>query len=329
MNILKIKMKIKCIVLVLTIVTLGLLCACVNSGSKIISADPTGSASTAEPTSSADVLTLDDVLRKIKAQKNDPDMPTITAANTTEIGDDWLLVEYNLKFYNEFLLYNSKTGNYEVLARNAKLLKAENENHLIFEIIGDWADGAFFRFPYIREYIRIADPGAGLDEFYSVVAPGFYELSRSVKGGSKDCDKLSAINATFFGIDFLFKPADGINIGAFYVAASYIPPTETSYDSSTNQFTILLDKCQLDSSILTDEEVKTDDNAYVSSYMVQRKNNAVFVIVTLRPTAAGYTMSSSKVPGDQPYDGYPYLSVQFSDEAAMDYYMYRYVYVTR
>jgi hypothetical protein len=319
------KTQIKHIIMLIPVITLGLLCACANN-SKIISSDTPESSYSAEPPVSAAAQTLDEVLQKIRTEKNDPDIPVLKAANTTEIGSEWLLVEYYVKFYNEFILYNSKTGNYDYLARNAKFLKAEDENHLFFEITGDWNDGAFFRFPYIQEYIRKAAAGEGLDEFYSIDHPGFYELSRPVKGGSKDCDKLSAVNATFNGIDFLFKPADGIDEDAFYTAASYIPPTETSYDDNTNQFTILLDKCQLDGSIRTGIEVKTDDNPYMSSYTVQQNDNAIYIVVTLRPAAAGYAMDIGKVPGDQSYDGYPYLSVQFFDEDALNFYMHRYVY---
>ena len=289
------KTQIKCLVLVLSIVTLSFSGACAkktpNSES---SPTPVNADNTMSPIS-ATISSLDDVLKKIKAgHNNEIDIQVI---NKTDIDSENILVELNVKAYNEFLLYNTKTGNYDILARDAKLLRAENKNHLVFEIIGDWDEGGFLSFPYIEEYIKKAVSGNGQDAFYIAHPLDFYDLTRSVKGGTKDSDKLSAINVTFDSLEFLFKPADGAAGRAFYVAASYIPQTVTSYDKSTNQLTVELEKCQLDSNIKTDIEAKTVDNAYISAYMVHLKGDSIYIIVTLKAVAAGYAMIGGQSAG--------------------------------
>ena len=309
------KTQIKSLVLVLSILTLSFSGACARNTSNSESSSTPVNAKTTIPSMSATISSLDDVLKKIKAgYNNEIDIQVI---NKTDIDSENILVEYNVKAYNEFLLYNIKTGKYDILARDAKLLKAENRNHFVFEIIGDWNEGGFLSFPYIEEYIRKAVIGDGQDAFNIAHISEFYELSRSVKGGIKDSDKLSAINATFDSLEFMFKPADGAAGRAFYAAASYIPQTVTSYDESTGQLTVELDKCQLDSAIQTDFNVKTADNAYISTYKVHQKGDSIYIIVTLKAVAAGYAMRSGKVPGDQSFDGYPYLKVKFTNKDTM------------
>ncbi len=321
------KIQFRSFILLVIIMTLGLTCACADNASLIDSSAPTDSTAPTEtpspnetsseaPSSSVPVPTLDDIMSIIEKGNNRPDIPIM---NITDIGTEWLLVEYDLQAYNEFLLYNARTGAYDRLSRNAKLLKAESENHLIFEIVGDWEEGGFLDFPYIEDCIRKAgsDDGTGYGGFDFSRITEFYELDRSVKGGSHEGDKLSVITATIDGFEALFKPADGKEGAGFWAAASYIPPTVTSYDKNANLLTIALEKCQLDSSVKTDVEIKTNDNGYMSSYKVTQKDGVIYITAKLRPVAAGYSIDTGKVPIEDNADGYPYLIVRFTNEDVM------------
>lgn len=306
------RFQIKYFVLFIALVALGLTCACSNGPSKTTGAlTPVNTDSTSP---SASIRTLDDIISTIKADSNTDDIKIV---NTTNVGPDWSLVEYTNPNYNEFLLYNSQTGNYDNLSRDAKLLMLENENHIIFEIKGDYSEDGFNTFPYIEECIRQVDAGTEHNGFYFETKPEYYTLDRSVKGGSKDSDKLSVVSVTLDGLELLFKPADGAAGNTFYAAASDIPPTVTSYDKSTNQLTIELDKCQLDSKVKPNVEIKTDDNGYISAYKVVVENNSIYIVMTLRQTAEGYTLDINKIPDVANADGFPYLSISFVNKDTM------------
>lgn len=209
--------KVKRSVIIATIICVGFLSSCSKGPSgDVSSALGDSSPETANVTEEA-IGTLDDVLSEIKANRHDPDIQVVEKIT---LNDNWLLVNYDTQSYNEFLLFNVESGTYNVLARNATLIRAENEDHLVFEILGDWDEGGFLRFPYIEEYTRKADSENELDGFYVIHQKEYFDLNRSVKGGTKESDKLSAICSTFNSVEFLFTPADEEAGGTFYAGSS-------------------------------------------------------------------------------------------------------------
>jgi len=271
--------------------------------------------------SAANKLTQDDIGSYLKNKYSVTDVEIV---GTTNVGTDFSLVEYSLKSStNSFVLCNLKTGAIEELGvQDVVLKKAVSENYFVFEDRGEYTDSAFRFFPNIVRCFRVCSDNADGD-FTSIAEDEYFSLDRSVSAGSKSGSVLSAINVTFDGLEVMFKPDGSVaDNSSFYADATAIPPTKTSYDSKTNQFTFEIETGLLGENIKSNINIKTADNQYISSYKLVQKDSKTYLIAALRDTAKRYMIKQEKAPmGEGLGDGFPYFTVAFAgkSDAPTDY----------
>jgi len=266
----------------------------------VVSPSPSDSTAAA---ASGNKLTLDDI------KKNYTDAKIL---NITKINADFVLVESEQDtFANKFALYNLKTGDIDVLPTMPEyvtLKKAVNENYFIFVDSGKNSESVFSSFPSILKCFRVSSGTNKSDNFTQEHENEYYDLNMSVQSGSKEGSVLSVIKVTFDGLEVMFKPKSADDAG-FYADATDIPPTTTSYDSSTNKLTFEIATSLLGENLKTNVDINTDDNLYISSYRIVQKDNKTYIVASLKNTANRYIMKNNIGAY------FPYFSVNFAGKS--------------
>lgn len=283
--------------------------------------DVSDSASASEnPSDAGNLITIADIENELKHKFSGTQ---VEITSTTEIGGDYLLVEFDLKTStNRFSLYNLKTGIGDNLPiQDVTLLKVVSENYFIFEVRGEYTDTALRFFPAIVRCFRLSNE-EGDENFRTINEDEYFELARSVEAGDPGKSEcvLSAISVTFDGIEGIFEPFDSQeSADAFYVPSTYIPPITTSYDADSNQFTMEIEVNHLEENFVLGKEIKTDDNAYISSYKIEQAENLVTIQLTLRTNVQRYQIGVTKVQyGDDLLDGFPYFHLNFVSQVQVE-----------
>ena len=267
------------------------------------------------PSAAADgSITLDDIKQYLEQEFKGVETSIL---GTTNVGPDKQLVEFYIKTStNNFLLCNMKTGTIEQLPiGDAVLKKAVSDSYFIFEDRGQYTDSAFTFFPTIVRCIRVGNDQKD-GNFKVVYENEIFDLTRAVQAGTPGKGGiLSALNVTFDGFEVLFKPEQSPQgRGAFYAAATSIPPTKTSYDAATNLFTVELTMNLLGDDIKSSVTVNTPDNLYMSSYKIVQQNGKTEITATLNEFAKRYMIKQKIGPNAwiEGVDGsLPYLIVTF------------------
>ena len=277
-------------------------------------------AASENPSDAGNLVTIADIKNELKQEFPGT---AVEIVNTTEVGMDYLLVEYGLKTStNRFSLYNLKMGIGDHLpVQDVTLLKVVSENYFIFEDRGEFTDTPLRFFPAIVRCFRVSNE-EGDENFRTINEDEYFELGRSVEAGDlgkSEC-VLSAISVTFDGIEGIFRPFDSQeSADAFYVPSTYIPPIATSYDADSNQFTMEIEVNHLGDNIVLDKEIQTDHNAYISSYIIKQEDNQITIQLTLRTNVQMYQIGITKVQyGDDLLDGFPYFYLNFVSEVQVD-----------
>ena len=289
----------------------------ISSGCSSDSKNPVNTVNTVNTVNSGQVnaspqaaykLTPDD----IKKRYEDAEIKNIQNINT-----DFILVESQKEtFSNRFDLYDLKTGEMDILPtmpEYATLEKAENENYFIFLSSGRNSESPFSKFPYLIKCFRIKRDIDKENDFITVYEDRYFNLNEAVQAGSKAGSLLSDINITFDGFEVLFKPSQGRKMD-FYADATDIPPTKTSYDKNKNQMIFEIGTDQLVKGLKISVKINTDNNQYISSYEIIRKDDVTQIAVNLRDTAKRYTAKIKRLPNGSMPDGFSVLSVEFAGE---------------
>lgn len=255
---------------------------------------------------------LENVKNGLIKQKQDESIKITQAAKA---GSDYLLVGYSRKNnVDAFVLYNMKNATFEDLpVIDANIKKAVSENYFIFEGDGNYTDSAFRLFPQIIKCFRTA---SGTDRDFTVIYENeYYELGKTVQAGSKVEEELSAVSVTFTGFEVLFKPISGKE-DVFYADVTDIPPTTTSFNAATRQFTISVECAQMSDKIKSKTIIKTDDNQYISSYEIIPKDGKIYITANLRAAAKRYAIENKVGPliNGGGTGTYPYFSLDFAEE---------------
>jgi len=267
----------------------------------------TGQVSTATQTTLK--LTLED----IKKRYINSDIRNIQNINT-----EYVLVESQQEtFANRFDLYNLKTGEMDTLPTMPEYMtleKIENENYFVFLSSGKNSECIFSTFPRLVRCFRVKNDVSN-DNFTAVYEDKYFELEESVQAGSKAGSLMADLNITFDGLEVLFKPANGKEFD-FYVDATDIPPTKTSYDENKRQMSFIIETNQLGENIKNLHKVKTEDNQYISSYEIVQKDDKIKLTANLRDTAKRYLIKVKWLPnGSIPNaNGFTCFSVEFAGE---------------
>ena len=257
--------------------------------------------------------TAEDLKEAIGQQVHNTELKVL---DTTNVGDSLILVDYSLDT-NGYALYNAQTKTAELLpVQDVELKKIVNENYFIFEDRGEYTDSAFRFVPSLVHCFRAntgrvsADTTQGQD-FITIEEDEAFDLDRSIQFGSKDSELLASMVTTFDGFEILFKSA-GENDAQFYADATDTPTIKTAYDSVKRQLTFEISTDKLAEGIHYGTEYMTEDNLYIESYKLLLNNGKTDLILTLRDTAARYTVKSEHGPLTQGTNGeLPYLSVTF------------------
>lgn len=234
-----------------------------------------------------------------------------TLLRTTEVGGGYLLAESRREgAANRFDLYNLASGEVETLPtlpNEVTLEEAVNENYFVFEATGADSESSLLSFPYRIRCFRVSDGSDGQEPFVTMTEPEFFDLSRSVRGGSKSGSRLF-FQVTAGGFEAVFHPArDGD--AAFYADAEDIPLTVTSFDTGTRQLQFAVDTGLLDESIRSGAETAVSEHPYFSSYQIVREGEKARILIRLKPGVTQYSIQRA-------VDGFPYFSVQFRDGSA-------------
>ena len=110
-------------------------------------------------------------------------------------------------------------------------------------------------------------------------------------------------------MEVMFKPSDS-DEGYFYRVTSDIAPTKTLYDLNTNQFTIEIETGLVDDCLKCNVDICTENNRYISKYMIVQRDDKTCIVLTLRAAAKNYSIQKGKVPDDTGA-GFPYFWVEF------------------
>jgi hypothetical protein len=227
-------------------------------------------------------------------------------------GGDFLLVEYvhvNEEYTaNRFDLWNLVSGRADTVAAdssNLTLLRAFDENHLLFESDGTSTESPIRAFPHL---VRWYSGGGAITE------DEYFELNRSVEAGDKS-GVLGAVAVTLDGVEVMYKPYDDDN-GEWIAAATSLLPTKTLYDAETNTFTVEIDTETLGAGLQSGADAAADDNLYISSYRIEQNGGKTQIVLTLRDAAQRYRIRREDHGGD-----FPYFSLRFTDmrEVYLDY----------
>jgi len=242
--------------------------------------------------------------------------------DTSKIGDNLVLVDYFLpSSTNRYALYYTQTKTVNLLpVQDVELQKIVNANYFIFEDRGEYTDSTFRFIPSLVHCFRADADGTGTDtiqngNFITIEEDEAFDLNRSIQFGSKDNELLASMVTTFDGFEVLFKPA-GDNDVPFYADATDTPTIKTSYDSAKHQLSLEISTDKLAEDVHYNTDYKTDDNLYITSYKLVLNNDKTDLLLTLRDTAARYTVKSEHGPLTQKEnDNLPYLSVTFMGKA--------------
>lgn len=229
------------------------------------------------------------------------------------IGNDYVLVESEKEtFANRFDLYNLKTGNVDTLPTGFEYVtiqKIENENFFIFLASGRNSESPFKQFPYLINCFRIKNDAGMYNSFTDIREDKYFDLTEAVQAGSKSGSIMSDMNISFDGLEVMFKPQKGMESG-FYADASDIPPTGTTYDKNKNQMTIQFETDKLGENLKTGI-FNTDNNQFISSYDLDKRDNKIILILSLRDTAKKYIAHIQRLPNGNRTDGFPVLKMEF------------------
>ena len=297
---------------------MALLIACTTMPAQTSgSADLKGEAGSS--TAQAVQWTTGDMKDAIERQEGGAELEIL---DTSKIGVNLVLVDYFLpSSTNRYALYYTQTKTVDLLpVQDVELQKIVNENYFIFEDRGEYTDSTFRFVPSLIHCFRANAKETGTDttqdgNFITIEEDEAFDLNRSIQFGSKDNELLASMVTTFDGFEVLFKPA-GDSDAAFYADATDTPTIKTSYDSAKHQFSFEISTDNLAESIRYNKEYKTDDNLYITSYKLILNNGKTDLLLTLKDTAARYTVKSERGPLTQKEDDdLPYLSVTFMGKA--------------
>ena len=247
-------------------------------------------------------LTIDEIKKKYKEDK---------ILDINQFKDGYVLIESMKETVgNRFDLYNLKTGEMDTLPKSpfglASLEKVINENYFILLSDGKDGDGPLTKFPYMIRCIRIKNDLNKNDNFIALYEGKYFNLDVPVQSGSKEYDVMSDVKVTLDGLQVLFNPIKGNELG-FYTDATDIPPTKTSYDNNKRQITFEIGTDQLGEKLKGMKKVNLDDNQFMSSYEINQKDNKIYLVVGIKDLTKEYMVIIKKLPDDQ----LPYFSVTF------------------
>ena len=312
----------KRIILFLILTFVAASSACSNNGAdnalmretdKILSPDTSVSisselsGSSVHPTPSPYFLALDEIKENYK---------DFEILSITEVENPFVLIEWQADSTstNRFDLYNQKTGEVDQMptySHYVTLKEVVSANYLIFEDSGKDSESILSTFPRTINCVRAYTDNPKSGNFIAMYENAFLGLDKSVEAGSRTEINLSAINITFDGLEVMFMPTGRDDV-YFSTATTDIAPTKTSYNSSTNEFTIEIETRHIDESLICNLDLYTDINQYFSKYKITQDDNKTYIILSLRETSTEYSIQKAKAPTSNAIDGYPYFKIQFT-----------------
>lgn len=250
-------------------------------------------------------LTLDEV----KGKYTDSDVKIKSIQN---IGKEWVLVQSQKEtFADRFDIYNLETGDMDTIQSGFEyvtLEKVVNENYFIFLSSGRNSESIYGNFPHLINNIRTKNELKADDDFASFSEEKYFDLSYTVKSGSKEHAVLSDIIVTLNGFEALFEPRNS-NDMEFYTAATDIPPTTTTYDKEKNQMIFELTTDQIGSKFKNRKKINVEGNQFVSSLEISQKDNKTYLTVGIKDITKEYTVKKNVLPNQLPY-----FSVSFREK---------------
>lgn len=271
------------------------------------SSKPVNNSSTelANPAESETGMTLED----IKGRYSEPD---VKIKDIKEIGQEWALVQSQKEtFGDKFDIYNLRTGDMDTIQSGFEYVTLEevvNENYFVFLASGRNSESIYGSFPHLIKSIRIKNESNAEDDFISFAEDKYFKLDYSVSSGCKEHAVLSDIVVTLDGFEVLFEPRND-NDMEFYIAATDIPPTKTSYDSEKRQMIFELTTDQLGSKFKSLKKIETEGNQFITSLEISQKDNKTYITANIRDTAREYLVKKNRLP-----DQLPYFTVSFREE---------------
>lgn len=253
-------------------------------------------------------LTLDEIKKKYTDTK---------IKNIQNIGEEYVLVESQQDtFANKFDIYNLKTGQMDTLPTMPDIVTLEkvvNENYFVFLSSGKNSESPYGNFPYLVSCIRVKSDINKNDNFISLQDDKYFNLDYSVQSGSKEGSLMSNLNVTFDGLEVLFEPVKGKE-SHFFVDSTDIPPTKISYNKEKKQIIFEIGTNQLSSKLNNMKKVSIANNEFMSSYEITKKDNKIYLAVTVSDSVKTYMVKTKKLPNQLPY-----FAVVFSGEKSMYY----------
>lgn len=259
----------------------------------------------ASTTESASKITLDD----IKGRYSDSD---VKIKNIQNIGEEWVLVQSQKEtFADKFDIYNLRTGDMDSIQEGFEyvtLEKVVNENYFIFLSSGKNSESIYGDFPHLINSIRIKNKLNASDDFISFNEDKYFELDYSVNSGSKEHAVLSEIIVTFDGFEVMFEPRND-NDMEFYIDATDIPQTKTSYNKDKNQMIFELTTDQIGGKYKNRKKIDVDGNQFISSLEISQKDNKTYLTVGIKEITKEYMVKKNRLPNQLPF-----FSVSFREE---------------
>ena len=248
-------------------------------------------------------LTLDGIKKKYTDTK---------IVNIQNIGEEHVLVESQQgTFANKFDIYNLKTGYMDTLPTMPEIVTLEkvvNENYFIFLASGKNSESPFGNFPHLLSCIRVKSDINKNDNFISLQDDKYFNLDYSVQSGSKEGILMANLNVTFDGLEVLFEPVKGKE-SYFFADTTDIPPTKTSYNVDKKQIIFEIGTNQLSDKLNNMEKVSIVNNEFMSCYEITKKDNKIYLAVTVSNLVKTYMVKTKRLPNQLPY-----FTVVFSGE---------------
>jgi hypothetical protein len=264
-----------------------------------------GNTELARTTESAFKITLDD----IKGRYSDSD---VKIKNIQNIGQEWVLVQSQKEtFADKFDIYNLRTGDMDSIQEGFEyvtLEKVVNENYFVFLSSGKNSESIYGDFPHLINSIRIKNELNAGNDFISFNEDKYFKLDYSVSSGSKEHAVLSEIIVTFDGFEVMFGPRND-NDMEFYIDATDIPQTKTSYNKDKKQMIFELATDQIGSKFKNRKKIDVDGNQFISSLEISRKDNKTYLTVGIKEITKEYMVKKNHLPNQLPY-----FSVSFREE---------------
>jgi hypothetical protein len=206
-------------------------------------------------------------------------------------------------FADKFDIYNLRTGDMDTIQAGFEyvtLEKALNENYFIFLSSGKNSESIYGDFPHLINCIRMKNELNADNDFISFNEDKYFKLDYSVDSGCKEHAVLSDIVVTFDGFEVLFEPRND-NDMEFYIAATDIPQTKTSYNKDKKQMIFELTTDQIGSKFKNRKKIDVGGNQFISSLEISQKDNKTYLTVGIKDITKEYMVKKNHLPNQLPY----------------------------